>query len=155
MIGYVLIFHVFLGVASASSCSYYNYVYGYTDHKYCYNECCVSYTNSPCCYKTYYSSIYSDLTLSVGAIVGIVIGVIVAISTIVTISVCLCCACARSRPSTHGQVITSAQPTISYVATSNQTGMQGLSQPYGVHDNSGFVPPPAYNQSAMPGQHPS
>ncbi|CAG2231062.1 unnamed protein product [Mytilus edulis] len=93
------------------------------------------------------------LKLSVGAIIGIVIGVIVAIGTIVTIAVCLCCACARSTPSTQGHVITSAQPTVSYVATSNQTGMQGCSQPYGVHDNSGFVPPPAYNHTAMPAAH--
>ncbi|VDI45872.1 Hypothetical predicted protein [Mytilus galloprovincialis] len=156
MIGYVLMFNVLLEVASASSCSYtiYNvYSSNYHGNTYCYNGCCNSNTYYPCC--TDYSSIYSDFSLSVGAIIGIVIGVIVAIGTIVTIAVCLCCACARSTPSTQGHVITSAQPTVSYVATSNQTGMQGYSQPYGVHDNNGFVPPPAYNHTAMPAAHPS
>ncbi|XP_052070937.1 cysteine and tyrosine-rich protein 1-like [Mytilus californianus] len=153
MIGYVFIFQVLLGFTSASYCSYYSY--GYTSYKYCIDGCCYSLTSDPCCYSNY-GYIYSSLTLSVGAIVGIVIGVIVAISSVVTIAVCLCCACARSRPAAHGQIITQAQPNISYVATSNQTGMQaGFSQPYGVNDNSGFVPPPAYNQAAMPGQHPS
>ncbi|XP_071130378.1 uncharacterized protein [Mytilus edulis] len=150
MIGYALMFHLLLGVASASYCSYYSYYYDNKAYQYCSDGCCNSYTNSPCCYYS-----YSDFTLSVGAIIGIVIGVLVAIATVVTIAVCLCCACARSTPSTQGHVITSAQPTVAYVATSNQTGMQGYSQPYGVHDNSGFVPPPAYNHSAMPGQHPS
>ncbi|VDI45871.1 Hypothetical predicted protein [Mytilus galloprovincialis] len=147
MIGYVLVFQVLFGVASASQCYYYSF--SYYGQKYCYQGCCSSFSSDPCCH--YY--IYSDFTLSVGAIVGIVIGVIVAIAAIVTIAVCLCCACARSRPSTQGQVITAAQPNISYVATSNQSGMQGVSQQYGFHDNSGFVPPPAYNHTVMPAGH--
>ncbi|CAG2228058.1 unnamed protein product [Mytilus edulis] len=160
MIGYVLMFNVLLGAASASRCYYYHSGYSYSGDTYCYNGCCNSNTYNPCCSysssDSSYSSIYSHFSLSVGAIIGIVIGVIVAIGTIVTIAVCLCCACARSTPSTQGHVITSAQPTVSYVATSNQTGMQGYSQPYGVNDNSGFVPPPAYNHTAMPaGHHPS
>ncbi|XP_063447539.1 cysteine and tyrosine-rich protein 1-like [Mytilus trossulus] len=157
MIGYVLMFNVLLEVASATSCYYtiyHTYAPNYYGSTYCYNGCCNSNTNVPCCSYSYSDySIYSDFSLSVGAIIGIVIGVLVAIATVVTIAVCLCCACARSTPSTQGHVITSAQPTVSYVATSNQTGMQGYSQPYGVHDNSGFVPPPAYNHTAMPAAH--
>ncbi|VDI81608.1 Hypothetical predicted protein, partial [Mytilus galloprovincialis] len=107
------------GMASKGVASAYVFTLsvGYYGSQYCYQGCCSSFSSDPCCY--YY--IYSDFTLSVGAIVGIVIGVIVAIATIVTIAVCLCCACARSRPSTQGQVITAAQPNISYVATSNQS----------------------------------
>ncbi|XP_063447538.1 uncharacterized protein LOC134727079 [Mytilus trossulus] len=143
------------GVASASYCSYYSSVYDKTDSKYCSNGCCNTYTlnpTNPCCYRRYSAS-YPGISFE--AVAGIAVCLFVALIAVVTIVVCLCFKCARSRSSTQGHVITSAQPTVSYDATSNQTGMQGYSQPYGVHNNSGFVPPPAYNHTAMPGQHPS